>query len=77
MGTRPEQAHGRDVGGRLEAEALEQDGVGNEAQEAGQVDRAARGPIGGASVTIPVGAVDSAVSSASSCASPPNASSAK
>jgi hypothetical protein len=28
-------------------------------------------------VTIPVGAVDSAVSSASSCASPPNASSAK
>ena len=31
VGTRPEQAHRREVGGRLEAEALEQDGVGNEA----------------------------------------------
>jgi hypothetical protein len=47
VGTRPEQAHRREVGGRLEAEAPEQDGVGNEAQEVGQVDRAARGPIGG------------------------------
>ena len=31
VGLRPEQAHRREVGGRLEAKALEQDGVGNEA----------------------------------------------